>query len=203
MSPRMKIAFAVIGLLWLLAFFGGHFLHDKPHANDMDLGTEVSIFRDVPLKITRKEVQADGSLSLTAETTDHGEPVGLQVVIGPQWDKIVYGDLNEYTGYHGKVTYVSLGKESNRLVEMLNEYYSCNLPPKPMAAKVNFEAFALKENPQMMDKFLTSIDLAHQPPKHIAYAQWMVDVDLPHSQLTLREKEASFRKTVLKILRGE
>ena len=203
MSPRMKIAFAVIGVLWLFAFFGGRFLHDQPHANDMDLGTEVSIFRDVPLTITQKAIQADGSLSLTAETTDHGEPAGLRVVIGSQWDKVPYGDFKEYVGYRGKVTYVSLGKESDRLVGMLDGYYLGKLPPKPMAAQVGFEAFALKENPQMMEKFLTSIDLVHPPGKKSHYAAWVVDVDLSHNRLTLREKDVLYRKPLLEILRGE
>ncbi len=203
MNPRMKVALALLGAAWLYAFFFGNFLHDKPHANTEDLATEVSIFRDVPLTIVQKESHPDGSWSLRAQTDFGGNLAGLQMDTGPQWKKVTWNGFPNGFIYHGKVTLRSLGEESDRLAEMLNQLYITGFPPKMMAPEVEFTAASVEGDPRVLGPNPVKIELFYETRKWDHVAEFYLDVDPAANRLTLMEKDTGYRKPILWALRGE
>jgi hypothetical protein len=199
----MKFTLIAFGGLWLFFFLKGNFLHDKAKANDVALLTEVKIFRDLKFQIVQKEKLSDGSYRLVAEYPYQGKPAGLEILIGAKWEPNPAKEKKAPQAYQGRVTLRSLGPESDRLGEMLNDFYLTKLRPKPMAKEINFNVLTEEGDPLALEKLPMKMDLFYEGKNEDRYAEFYINIDWPQDILYFLEKDTDYRKPLLLALRGE
>lgn len=200
MSPRTKFILIAIGVIWVLAFFKGTFIHDKPHSNDMDLITDAGIYRNLRLNINHVEKQPDGSLLVSAEIPYRGKPAAVAVLLGKDWKPMKGTDK---PAYQGKVTLKSLGAESDHFLEMMDEYYITRMPPKAMVEGKVFNALLVEGDPKALDAGPLQIDVFHNGKDEDHYAEFNLDLDYQSKEMLFEEKDTLYRKPILWALRGE
>jgi hypothetical protein len=200
MSPRAKFGFIAFGIIWLIVVIKGNFIHDKPHANDMDLITDAGVYRNIRLNIDRVEKQTDGSMLISASIPYRGKPAAVEVLIGPDW-KLQNG--MEKPTYKGKVTLKSLGAESDHFLAMMDEYYVTQMPPKAMVDGKIFNALLVEGDPKVFDSGQLRIDVFHSGKDEDHYAEFNLDLDYKQKEIVFEEKDTQYRKPILWALRGE
>jgi hypothetical protein len=203
MSPRMKFTLAFFTALWLWAFFGGHFLHDKPNANDIALDTEVKIFRNFRMHIDRKEKKADGSYHLVVRCDYQGQPAGLNLFIKTQKSPQGPGGKGDDSNPRGQVVFESLGPESNHFLRMMEDYYVTRLSPKPMVGQLNCAFQTVEGNPRDLDQAPVQLELYCPEKNKISPGAFELSVDWNHDLFYLMEKSTDYRKPILLAFRGD
>lgn len=197
MSPRLKITFAVLAGLWLLAFFGGGFWHDKPHANDIALDTQIRILRNFRMHIDRKEKKADGSFNLVVRGDYQGQKTGLNFWVRPS--KVSHtGDREK-----GKVVFQSLGPESDHFLAMMTNYYVGRLAPKPMLPKLTLDFETMEGKASQLETGEVHLEVYCPEKKKVSPGSFELIVDWDHDVFYLAEISLDYRPAILAAFRGE
>jgi len=200
MNLKAKITLIVIGVFWLFVFFKGSFLHDKPGANDMALLSEARDFRNVRFQIVQKQKLPDGSYSLVAECSYQGNLASFVMVVKPEGSERA---TDKTPGYEGHVLFQSTGQQSDRFLEMLNDYYVAGLTAKSMLKEAVFNIKSTEGDFKKLETEPVKMELIHPGQDLDHYALFYIDMDWARDQLYLAEQNTQYRKAILLTLRGE
>ncbi len=154
-------------------------------------------FADLVFAVVRERRTANGGWSFFLRASHEGETVGLEIEFSAEWQS---RDTSGIPCYAGIVTYRSAGAESDRLLVLLDRLYETNLRPAHMVNSVSFAALTLGDDPKAMDSTVVHTKLFHEPDEENFYAEVYTNIDLPRGLVQIREKDNSYRRTLVLVL---
>ena len=177
---------------------------------------------DMTFEIVEKEYDAAISawrLAFRADATPY-EPVGFGAVIPVSgWDEQVDGEGDEtFHSFWGPVTLQSRGRESDRLLALMADYYGIAAPPEKQslfskifssksdasaatwnfADSINCLAVGIASNPALIADDAIRLKLFFDDGiENGRYAEVFLDVDLHAGFATLNEKDEEYRSDLV------
>src|SRR5262249_3404906 len=142
----------------------------------------------------------DGSQSIRGSGTHKGRPVGLEVVLGPNWQGGPLGKDIPLVTYRGSVTYRSTGADSDAFVQVLDELYGTKVSPKAMGRETQFTGISLGGDPRDLAKGPVKIKLFFESDKQDDYAELFTNIELGAHRLEVHEKDEGYRLPVIRAL---
>jgi hypothetical protein len=157
-------------------------------------------FHDLVLYVEKTSRGEDNSQSVHAVGTYKSHPLGIEVVLGPDWKAGSLGKDFPIATYHGTVSYRSLGSDSDAFLRALDELYETKVHPKEMAKQIIFTAISLEGDPRDVSKGNVKIKLFYESGTDEDYAELFTNVDLAAHKLEAREKDEAYRSAVVRAL---
>jgi hypothetical protein len=161
---------------------------------DILLKTEEG-FADITFRITDARQRRDGSWRVVAKARHRDRVVALAVVLEGDWHA-------SRTRSFGRVTYESLGPESDALVSVMSEVYQAEVKPATMSREVAFVGATLEGDPAELRSQPVKIKLFFESEKEERYAELYTNIDLPNKALVILEKDPEYRGPLLRALGG-
>jgi hypothetical protein len=152
-------------------------------------------FADLTFRITDARQRRDGSWSVVAKARHRDRIVSLAVVLEGDWHETK-------TRSFGRVTYQSLGPESDALVSAMSEIYKAEVKPAAMAREVAFVAATLEGEPAELRSQPIKMKLFFESEDEQRYAELYTNIDLPNKALVILEKDPEYRGPLLRALGG-
>ncbi len=155
-------------------------------------------FHDLILFIEEHARLDEGEHSLRAAGVHGRERLGIEVVLGNAWRQVSFG--GGITGWQGKVTYRSIGRESDALLRVLDELYGTKLKPRAMAKTIIFSGISLEGDPRDLAKGPLHMKLFYEAAGD-DYAELFTNIDIASRRLEIHEKDEAYRSAVVRALR--
>jgi hypothetical protein len=159
-------------------------------------------FHDLVFYIQEHKRQPDGSQSIRVSGIHKGRQLGLDVLLGPNWQSGSLGKSIPLTTYRGIVTYRSTGADSDAFVQVLDELYGTKIGPKSMGREVQFSGISLEGDPRDLARGLVKIKLFFESGGQDDYAELFTNIELAAHRLEVREKDEGYRSPVVKALQA-
>lgn len=160
-------------------------------------------FHDLLLLIEKHTTLADGSQSLRVSGVHRGKRVALEIVLGPAWRAGSLGKDIALTTYQGRVTYRSVGPDSDMLLRTLDDLYGTKLKASSMAKETHFTCITLGGDPRELRKGRVDAKLFYEPEAEEDYAEMFTNIDLAAKRVEIREKDEDYRSPFVRALRAE
>jgi hypothetical protein len=157
-------------------------------------------FHDLLLYIERHDRLPGGEQALRAFGTHRGRRVGLEVVLGSPWKAGTLGKDVPLVTYQGTVTYRSIGRESDALLQVLDELFGTKVRPRVMAKSTTFTGITLGGDPRDVRKGPIQVKLFHEGASEADYAELFTNVDIAAGRLEIREKDEEYRSAIVRAL---
>ncbi len=170
-------------------------------------------FVDITLPLHSYQPPSDGTQRIVAKGLHGQHPVGFAVVFpADDWEERPVN--REEPGHHktasysGWVRFESLGQESDAWLFTLRTLYGLEPNPAPMLPAVTFTAVTVEGDPRAPKNGLVKIKLFHEcdlsdPDFHEKCAEFYLNIDMAAKRVEFHEKEAHFRKAVVKAFTKE
>jgi hypothetical protein len=152
-------------------------------------------FADLALRITEWSRTPEGGLSVTARALSGKQRVGVRIVISPDWKPATLGDTIRV--FWGTVSYLSVGEESDRLVDAIATAYGVAERPRGMVRSASFRAVALEGNPLNGAAESLRMKLLRESEAKDEYAEFYTNIDVPGRLAAIREKDPAYRRPLL------
>jgi hypothetical protein len=138
-----------------------------------------------------------GGYRITARGTNRGTRVGFEVVVGPDWKG---EDFGTHKAFVGRITFRSLGAESDAFVHALAQLYKLEGAKAAMKGEVAFEVVSLEGDPRALEKGKVSTKLFYESADEKRYAEAYANFDLAARKFYFREKDNEYRHNLLQAL---
>jgi hypothetical protein len=199
----MKIISAVLSLLGLGAGGVPPTSHRSVSPPVLSAPPEVTSeseegFHDLILFIVDHARLDGGEHSLRAAGVHGRERLAIEVVLGNAWRQVSFG--GGITGWQGKVTYRSIGRESDALLRVLDELYGTKLKPPAMARTISFSGISLGGDPRDLAKAPLHMKLFYEAAGD-DYAELYTNIDIATRRLEIHEKDEGYRSAIVRALR--
>lgn len=169
------------------------------HAGDPpQLFAKSEDFADAELLAQKIEKNPDGSLSIIASAQAGTEKVAFQILLPKEW-KPWKPEGVPATFYQGDVTIKSLGKETEAFVQALAKAYG-QKAEKFEFTQVTLAAISLKGDPKQAAEVPIKLKLFYESEKEDEYAEFFLNLDLPHGVVQFQEKDLEYRKAIIRFL---
>tara|TARA_R110002096_G_scaffold261919_1_gene455493 strand:- start:107 stop:694 length:588 start_codon:yes stop_codon:yes gene_type:complete len=153
---------------------------------------------DLILTITKKEKLDNGFWSLTCKAKYKDQIVGLKINIE---NGISGGEIdNPGVSYNG-VEFKSIGKESDRLIEIMAKLYGQPIKTKFSNKNLIFVALSLNREKAILENgnFRFKLFFDENDEQNL-YSEFYLNPDLPNGVIELKEKDEEYRTNIIKIL---
>lgn len=159
-------------------------------------------WNDLIFSITEKEKLDNGFWSLTCKAKHGNHIVGLKINIA---DRIPFGIVNEEidnTSFYAKgVEIHSIGKESDKLIEVISTLYKLPKKSKFTNKKLTFTVFPLNKEIAILENGRFHFKLFFdENDEHNLYAEIFLNPNLKNGTVELNEKDVEYRDNILKFL---
>ena len=159
-------------------------------------------WKDLIFTITKKEKLENGYWSLICKAKYKNKIVGLKINIA---DGIPAGIVNEEidnTSFASKgVEIYSIGKESDKLIEVISKLYEQPIKSKFESEKLTFTAFPLNKEKAVLENGRFHFKLFFDENKEQnLYAEIFLNPDLKNGTIELNEKDEEYRANIVKLL---
>ena len=154
--------------------------------------------QDFVFAVSEPKTGASGEQVLRAVGRHQGKPVAFDVRLRGDWveRRIEPVGIVHYDG--GTVDLVSVGPESDALLNVLDRLYVTGLSPSKMDDKTEFNALAVAGNPKNLQTGPVKLRLLFvDPDDEERYAEVYLKIDLPRSRIELLEKDEAYRRPFL------
>lgn len=159
-------------------------------------------WKDLILTITKKKKLDNGFWSLICKAKYENQIVGLKINIA---DGIPAGIVNEEidnTSFTKKgVEFYSIGKESDKLIEIISKLYGETKRKKFTSKKLTFTAFPLNKEKAILEngKFSFKLFFDENNEENL-YAEFFLKPDFKNGIIELNEKDEEYRINIVKLL---
>ena len=159
-------------------------------------------WQDLIFSITEKEKLDNGFWSLTCKAKYENQIVGLKINIA---DGIPAGIVNEEidnTSFASKgVEIHSIGKESDKLIEVISKIYGQTNKSEFTSEKLTFTAFPLNKEKAILEngRFHFFLFFDENDERNL-YAEIFLNPDLKNGTVELNEKDEEYRTNIVKLL---
>jgi len=159
-------------------------------------------WQDLIFSITKKQKLDNGFWSLTCKAKYENQIVGLKINIA---DGIPAGFVNEEidnTSFASNgVEIHSIGKESDKLIEVISKLYGQPLKTKFTSEKLTFTAFPLNKEKAILEngRFHFKLFFDENDERNL-YAEIFLNPDLKNGTVELNEKDEEYRTNIVKML---
>jgi len=155
-------------------------------------------FFDLDLDLSRYQRLEDSHQRVVLRTTIEGQQVGLTVDLHPDWKPDLLNAMIPV--FWGKVSFYSIGPESDSLVRALARGYGRAAPAARMAPVIHFRALALKGDPADAAQQPIRMKLFHLADDPKDYAEVYTNLDVKNGRGELHEKDPGYREPLLRAL---
>ena len=159
-------------------------------------------FHDLLFLIEKHTVLPDGSQSLRVSGVHRGQRVALEIVLGPAWRAGSLGKDRALTTYQGRISYRSVGPDSDALLRTLDHLYGTKLSPLSMAKETHFTCITLGGDPRKLGQGRVDAKLFYESQGEGDYAEIFTNIDLGAKRLEIREKDPDYRSPIVRALRA-
>jgi hypothetical protein len=160
-------------------------------------------FIDLVFRIQEYQTDKDNSQRLRVAGQYKGRVVGFEVILRSTWEGEKAGKENPVEMHLGKVSYCSVGAESDAFLEILADLYDIKQTPKPMAKETLFTGVSLEGDPSNMAGGVVKIKLFYEKDGEDDYAEFYTNIDLNNHKLEMCEKDPEYRKQIIRALQGK
>ncbi|WP_142786486.1 hypothetical protein [Changchengzhania lutea] len=192
----MKIKQIIFIMGFLSVFFG---FSQKDNLVELISNQEDGeVWQDLIFSITEKEKLANGFWSLTCKAKYQNEIVGLKINIE---DEIPSGKIDN-PGFSLKgVEIKSIGKESDKLIEIISKLYNQPIKTKFTSEKLVFVALSLNKKIATLENGYFRFKLFFdENEQRNSYTELYLNPDLKNDVIELKEKDEEYRDNIVKIL---
>ena len=159
-------------------------------------------WQDLIFTITEKKKMNNGFWSLTCKAKFKNQIVGLKINIADGISEgIVNGEINN-KGFSSKsVEFLSIGKESDKLIEIISKLYEQPKKSKFTSEKLIFNVFSLNRETAILENghFKFKLFFDDNNEKNL-YSEIYVNPDLKNGTIELNEKDEEYRSNIVKLL---
>ena len=161
-------------------------------------------FHDLVFATTAVRADSGGNYSIDLAAKHSGALVGFTLIVRggmrPGFDA-AKGDFDRSAFYPKGITFASTGEASNQLVHFLPAIYGLPVNAKRMRSQVEVTAVALGGDPRRLATEEVRFKVFHDDDgSRGEYAEIFVNVNLPKSEVELREKDQDYRENLVKAL---
>ncbi len=143
----------------------------------------------------------DGSQTIRASGMYKGSRVSLVIYLGAAWR---HGSIDagfRLTTYQGLVSFHSVGTESDRLLQAIDELYGTRQAPKAMRKATDFTAISLAGDPRNLAKDPVKIKLFFESNAEDQEAELFTNIELMARKLVIVVKDEEYRSASVRALR--
>jgi len=158
-------------------------------------------FHDLVFRIAEYKHLPDGGKMFQVHGRHKSQSVGLMVVLGPTWRSVSLG-AGLPNAFQGTVELRSLGRESDALLNVMDQLYATNQRPAAMKSVTLFTAITLAGDPRDVGRGILKIKLFFEPAYESGYAELYLNIDSAAGKVYLNEKDADYRTPVIQALRA-
>jgi hypothetical protein len=156
---------------------------------------------DLDFRLTRVAPLAGGRRYLEGHGLHEGKRVGFAVGLGGRWTEKPVEDANGIF-YQGQATLLSIGPESDRLVQALDKLYGTNVGASAMRQEIEVNVVGLLTDPRLLDSQVVRMKLFfnadHEGKKD--YAEAFLNVAASEGTISLHEKDHDYRRALIRAL---
>lgn len=157
-------------------------------------------FHDLVFFVQDFQKLSDGRRTIHVAGIYKGKQLGLDVLLSPNWKSGSLGKDVPLVVYQGKVTFHSIGPESDTFLQVVDELYGTKLNPKAMRTDTVFAGLSLEGDPNDLAKGAVKIKLFYESDKEDEYAELFTNIELAGQRLEIAEKDESYRLPIVKAL---
>jgi hypothetical protein len=209
-----RIALAIMSIFSFL--FGGCGKHPKVHKSQPELEPNSSVqlgnlpevfseseegFHDLVFYIQDYKKLADGTQTIRASGIYKSQEIGLDVVLGSNWNAGSLLKNVPIVTYRGQVIFRSIGTGSDSFLKAVDQIYGTKFNPPAMKAEVHFTGITLGGDPCDLLKALVKIKLFYEVGGNdSSYAELFTNIKLGARKIYILEKDESYRPMIVKAL---
>jgi len=159
-------------------------------------------WKDLIFIITEKEKLDNGFWSLTCKANYGNQTVGIKINISDGIPAGIVNDEIDNTRFFSKgVEFQSIGKESDKLIEIISKLYGLPTKNKFTSEKLTFTAFPLNKEKAILEngRFHFKIFFDENDERNL-YAEIFLNPDLKNGTVELNEKDEEYRANIVKLL---
>jgi len=159
-------------------------------------------WKDLIFSITKREKLDDGFWSLTCKAKYKTEIVGLKINIMDGISAgIVNGEIDNTKFISRAVEFYSIGKESDKLIEVISELYGQPKSTKFADGKLISTVFPLNKRKAILEdgKFHFKLFFDKNDESNL-YAEIFLNPDLKNGVVELNEKDEEYRANIVELL---
>jgi len=159
-------------------------------------------WNDLILTITKKEKLSNGFWSLICKAKYENHIVGLKINIVDGIPAGIVNDEIDNTSFTKKgVEIYSIGKESDKLLEIISKLYGETKKTKFKRDKLTFTAFPLNTEKAILEngRFHFKLFFDENNEQNL-YAEFFLNPDLKNGTIELNEKDQEYRMNIVNLL---
>ncbi|NIK93613.1 hypothetical protein GZ212_15740 [Mangrovimonas sp. CR14] len=159
-------------------------------------------WQDLIFTITQKVKLDNGFWSLTCKAKYENQTVGLKINIADGIPAGIVGKEIDNTSFASKgVEIQSIGKESDKLIEVISKLYGQPKSSVFTSEKLIFTAFPLNKEKAILEngRFHFKLFFDENDEQNL-YAEIFLNPDLKNGTLELNEKDEEYRMNIVKLL---
>jgi hypothetical protein len=159
-------------------------------------------WNDLVLTITKKEKLENGFWSLICKAKYENHIVGLKINIVDGISAGIVDDKIDNTSLTEKgIEIYSIGKESDKLIEVISKLYGETKKTKFTTEKLTFTAFPLNREKAILEngKFSFKVFYDENNEQNL-YAEFFINPDLKNGTIELNEKDEEYRMNIVNLL---
>jgi hypothetical protein len=155
---------------------------------------------DLDFRLTRVAPLPGGRRYLEGHGLHEGRRVGLAVALGGRWtEKPAEGA--DGTFYDGQATLLSIGPESDRLVEALDKLYGTNAGATAMRQEIEVGVVGLLTDPRLLDEKPLRLKLFfNRGAAEAVYGEAFLNVSASDKSIQFHEKDHAYRAALIRAL---
>ena len=162
-------------------------------------------WNDLIFAITEKEKLDNGFWNLTCKAKYENQIVGIKINIADEIPAgIVNGEINN-KGFSSKsVEFISIGKESDKLIEVISKLYGQTKISEFTSEKLIFNVFPLNQEIAILEngRFKFKLFFDDNNERNL-YSEIYLNPDLKNGTIELNEKDEDYRANIVKLLSGK
>jgi hypothetical protein len=170
---------------------------------DITSALEDGGFIDLVFRIQEHQTKKDGSQQLRVAGQYKGRVVSFGVILNPAWEKNKLDKDIPVEMHWGKLSYCSVGAESDTFLEILSDLYEIKQTPKSMAKETLFAGCTLEGDPGSLASGIVKIKLFYEKGGEDDYAELYTNIDLNNHKLEMCEKDPDYRNQIIRALQGK
>ena len=159
-------------------------------------------WQDLIFTITEKEKIDNGFWSFTCKAKFENQIVGLKINIADGISEgIVNGEINNKGFASKSVEFLSIGKESDKLIEIISKLYEQTKKTKFTSEKLIFNVFSLNRETAILEngRFKFKLFFDDNNEREL-YSEIYLNPDLKNGTIELNEKDEEYRTNIVKLL---
>ena len=132
---------------------------------------------------------------ITVRGTFRGERVGFEVATAAAWKAEGLG--GKIPVFIGRMTFRSIGAESDAFVRALAVLYKQGSTGLEMKNEVGFDVISLEGDPRLLETQKISTKVFYESDNKNKYAEAYANFDLPSKKFYFKEKDPDYRSNLL------